>query len=119
MSEALPSRSLDLVFVIDPIGSLNAAHDTSVALMESAQARGHRVLVTTMAQLGVCDGQATAVCAPVRVTPATLEGGIASVLERFFARHAAINSFSQLTLRTPQRGVVMRWPPTVGRREVV
>jgi len=44
---------------------------------------------------------------------------LASVLERFFARHAAINSFSQLTLCTPQRGVVMQWPPTAGRREVV
>ena len=43
----------------------------------------------------------------------------ASVLERFFARHAAINSFTQLTLRTPQRGEVMRWPPRVGLREAV
>lgn len=43
----------------------------------------------------------------------------ASVLERFFARHAAINSFTQLTLRTPQRGEVMRWPPRVGMRETV
>ena len=43
----------------------------------------------------------------------------ASVLERFFARHAAINSFSQLTLRTPQRGEVMRWPPRIGLRETV
>ena len=43
----------------------------------------------------------------------------ASVLERFFARHAAINSFTQLTLRTPQRGEVMRWPPRIGLREVV
>ena len=43
----------------------------------------------------------------------------ASVLERFFARHAAINSFTQLTLRTPQRGEVMRWPPRVGLRETV
>jgi len=41
----------------------------------------------------------------------------ASVLERFFARHAAINSFTQLTLRTLQRGEVMRWPPRVGMRE--
>jgi len=41
----------------------------------------------------------------------------ASVLEHFFARHAAINSFTQLTLRTPQRGEVMRWPPRVGMRE--
>jgi type VI secretion system protein ImpG len=43
----------------------------------------------------------------------------ASVLERFFARHAAINSFTQLSLRTPQRGEVMRWPPRVGLRETV
>ena len=43
----------------------------------------------------------------------------ASVLERFFARHAAINSFTQLTLRTPQRGEVKRWPPRIGMREAV
>jgi len=43
----------------------------------------------------------------------------ASVLERFFARHAAINSFTQLTLRTPQRGEVMRWAPRIGLRETV
>ncbi|MBW8829910.1 MAG: type VI secretion system baseplate subunit TssF [Burkholderiales bacterium] len=43
----------------------------------------------------------------------------ASVLERFFARHAAINSFTQLTLRTSQRGEVMRWPPRTGLRETV
>ena len=43
----------------------------------------------------------------------------ASVLERFFARHAAINSFTQLTLKTPQRGEVMRWPPRLGMRETV
>jgi len=43
----------------------------------------------------------------------------ASVLECFFARHAAINSFTQLTLRTPQRGEVMRWPPRTGLRETV
>ncbi|GAB3772143.1 type VI secretion system baseplate subunit TssF [Ramlibacter monticola] len=44
---------------------------------------------------------------------------LASVLERFFARHAAINSFTQLTLRTPQRGEVMRWPPRSGLREAL
>jgi type VI secretion system protein ImpG len=43
----------------------------------------------------------------------------ASVLERFFARHAAINSFTQLTLKTMQRGEVMRWPPRIGARETV
>jgi type VI secretion system protein ImpG len=43
----------------------------------------------------------------------------ASLLERFFARHAAINSFTQLTLKTPQRGEVMRWPPRVGLRQTL
>jgi type VI secretion system protein ImpG len=43
----------------------------------------------------------------------------AGVLERFFARHAAINSFTQLTLKTPQRGTVMRWPPRIGMRETL
>lgn len=43
----------------------------------------------------------------------------ASVLERFFARHAAINAFTQLVLRTPQRGELMRWPPRTGLRELV
>jgi type VI secretion system protein ImpG len=43
----------------------------------------------------------------------------ASVLERFFMRHAAINSFTQTTLRTLQRGVVMRWPPRQGRGDVL
>jgi type VI secretion system protein ImpG len=43
----------------------------------------------------------------------------ASVLERFFARHAAINSFTQLTLKTMQRGEVMRWAPRIGAREAV
>ncbi len=69
------TRPLDLVFVIDPIASLNAAHDTSVALMESAQARGHRILVTTMTQLGVRDARAVAACTPVRLHPAALRDG--------------------------------------------
>ncbi|HEY6514254.1 MAG TPA: type VI secretion system baseplate subunit TssF [Burkholderiaceae bacterium] len=44
---------------------------------------------------------------------------LASVLERFFARHAAINSFLQLTLKSVQRGVIKAWPPRVGSRPVV
>ena len=43
----------------------------------------------------------------------------ASVLEQYFVRHAAINSFAQLTLRTPQRGEVMRWRPHPGRRDLL
>ena len=43
----------------------------------------------------------------------------ASVLERFLARHASLNTFTQLTLRTSQRGEVTRWPPRVGTRPVL
>jgi type VI secretion system protein ImpG len=32
--------------------------------------------------------------------------------------HAAINSFTQLSLRTTQRGPVMRWPPRIGTRDI-
>lgn len=71
----MPDRALDLVFVVDPVDRLNAAHDTSVAMMESAQARGHRVLVTTMPRLEIRDGRAVAACTPLAVRPAVLTGG--------------------------------------------
>ncbi|MDB4975961.1 MAG: type secretion protein [Myxococcaceae bacterium] len=44
---------------------------------------------------------------------------LASVLERFFAKYASINSFAQTVLRTTQRGEVMRWPTTAGRRQIL
>ncbi len=43
---------------------------------------------------------------------------LGSVLERFFARHAAINSFTQLTLRGSTRGHIKTWPPRLGGRAV-
>ncbi len=41
---------------------------------------------------------------------------LGTVLERHFARHAAINSFTQLTLRGNQRGLIKTWPPRLGGR---
>jgi glutathione synthase len=64
-----------MVFVADPVGTFDAAHDTTVALMESAQARGHRVLVTTMAELEVRSGRAVAACAALSIRPAVLRDG--------------------------------------------
>ena len=44
----------------------------------------------------------------------------ASVLERFLAQYATMNSFTQLTVRTRQRKRVMReWPPRAGWRTLV
>lgn len=39
---------------------------------------------------------------------------LATVLEQFFARHAAINSFSQLSLGSQQRPRIHAWPPRPG-----
>jgi type VI secretion system protein ImpG len=41
---------------------------------------------------------------------------LASVLDRFFARYVAINSFTETVARTVERGEIMRWPARIGRR---
>ena len=66
---------LTLVVIADPLASLNPAHDTSVAIMEAAQQRGHRILVTTATTLSIRDGRAAACCRAVRLIPATLADG--------------------------------------------
>ena len=44
----------------------------------------------------------------------------ASVLERFLALYASMNSFSQLVASTKQReGVLSRWPPRAGEQIVL
>lgn len=68
-------RRADLVFVTAEISGLLPAHDTSVALMEAAYLRGHRVLVTTTNRLGFRDGLPVARCAPVTLRPAALHDG--------------------------------------------
>jgi type VI secretion system protein ImpG len=39
---------------------------------------------------------------------------LGGVLEQFFARYVALNSFTETVLKTPRRGVVMRWPARGG-----
>lgn len=39
---------------------------------------------------------------------------LASAIERLLARRVSINSFTQLTFVSAQRGVLMRWPPRIG-----
>lgn len=44
---------------------------------------------------------------------------LGSVLERVFQRLAAINSFTELTLLSLQRGEIGYWPPAIGKRNLV
>ncbi|WP_257014419.1 glutathione synthase [Rhodococcus sp. ACPA1] len=81
--QVIPSRAntdtvgsrFTFVFITDPLSELAPAHDTTVALMEAAQALGHRVLVTTIAELGVTAGRATAQTRDVTLQPAVLIDG--------------------------------------------
>jgi len=66
---------MKLAFIIDPIATLDPGHDTSVALMEAAQLRGHEVWITQIEALSVADGKTWASLTPVRLHPASLVDG--------------------------------------------
>lgn len=66
---------LRILLVIDPLDSLTPAHDTSVAIMEAAQKRGHEVYTTTAPTLMVDGSTAVASCTRVVVEPSVLERG--------------------------------------------
>ena len=44
---------------------------------------------------------------------------LAAVLDRFVAKYASINAFTETVMRTPDRGEVMRWPMRLGQRAVL
>ncbi|WP_240754603.1 type VI secretion system baseplate subunit TssF [Parasulfuritortus cantonensis] len=44
---------------------------------------------------------------------------LGAVLERFFARHASLNSFTQTVLNSVSRGEIKRWPARLGQRQVL
>jgi type VI secretion system protein ImpG len=44
---------------------------------------------------------------------------LGAVLERFFAKYVALNSFTETVLRTVQRGEIMRWRARAGLRQII
>ncbi len=66
---------MKFVFIIDPIDRLDPGHDTSVALMEAAQAGGHELWITEANQLYVSDGKAYGQLQQVTLNPVRLEDG--------------------------------------------
>lgn len=75
-SEQIVRRGcVKFAFIIDPIQKLDPGHDTSVALMEAAQALGHQVWITEAPLLGVIQGKAYAIAQPVRLQPVQLQEG--------------------------------------------
>ncbi len=64
---------MKLAFITDPLSQLDPTHDTTVALMEAAQAQGHEVWVSDASYLSVVQSQAWARLQAVKLTPVTLE----------------------------------------------
>jgi len=58
---------LDIVVVMDPIGSIKIAKDSTFAMLLEAQRRGHRLFYVVPGGLSVVDGAAHANVAPVQV----------------------------------------------------
>ncbi len=75
---------MKFAFIIDPIHRLDPGHDTSVALMEAAQQRGHEVWITSANALSVVAGQALALMQPVQLTPVTLVDGLWAAANPWF-----------------------------------
>ena len=57
----------DVVVVMDPIGSIKIAKDSTFAMLLEAQRRGHRVWYVMPGGLWVRDGRAGATAAPLTV----------------------------------------------------
>ncbi|MDY6785691.1 MAG: glutathione synthase [Cyanobacteriota bacterium] len=66
---------MKIAFIIDPIAQLDPGHDSSVAMMEAAQASGHDVYITSAHQLSIVKGKAFAFLEPVRLIPVELMEG--------------------------------------------
>ncbi len=99
---------MKFAFIIDPLSKLDPGHDTSVALMEAAQALGHEVWVTQAEKLSVMNSQAWALLEEVQLTPAQLVEGRWMVSEQWYAvSDAALRSLEDMD------AVFMRTDPPV------
>jgi type VI secretion system protein ImpG len=90
---------------------IDAVRDVSVR-----PATGRLPAVERVAYVRGLDIQLTCDDAGFEGQGAFLLGG---VLEEFFRRHVSLNSFTRLTLRTLNRGEVMRWPARLGQRPIL
>ncbi|MEA5470342.1 glutathione synthase [Spirulina sp. 06S082] len=65
---------MKFLFIIDPISLLIPGHDSTVAMMESAQQLGHEVWITEVNRLSIIAGQAWGFLQSVSLTPVEQKG---------------------------------------------
>ena len=98
MSQQTPP--LTIVFVMDPVGSIDIQGDTTFVLMLEAQRRGHRVLYADPADLAVGDEGVVANVSPV-------------TLRREVGRHADLGPASPMVFDAEVDLVLQRKDPPV------
>ncbi|MBE9113916.1 glutathione synthase [Nodosilinea sp. LEGE 07298] len=81
---------MKFAFIIDPIHRLDPGHDTSVAMMEAAQARGHEVWIMAASALSVVAGKALALMHPVTLTPVQIVDGLWAAATPWFEMGEAV-----------------------------
>src|SRR2546430_9535772 len=66
---ALPfaGRAMDFAFIVDPLASLKAYKDSSVAMMREASSRGHRIHAVQQGDVYWRDGRVSARTVPLNV----------------------------------------------------
>ena len=99
---------MKLAFIIDPIAKLDPGHDTSVALIESAQAMGHQVWVCEANGLSFIEGKAWAKLQPITLKPVQLVDGLWQAVPDWFDLESA-----SLTCLEEMDAVWMRVDPPV------
>lgn len=105
---------MKFAFIIDPIQKLDPGHDTSVALMEAAQALGHEVWITEAERLSVAEGKAWAVAEPVHLTPVELVEGRWVASESWFSLESVDHPMGRsLICLEEMDAVFMRTDPPV------
>ncbi|WP_448572245.1 glutathione synthase [Trichothermofontia sp.] len=106
---------MKFAFIIDPIATLDPGHDTSVALMEAAQLRGHEVWITQIEALSVADGKTWASLTPVRLNPVQLVAGAWQIPQPWYwLSHQAETPAALVTLPLETMDAVwMRTDPPV------
>ena len=90
---------LDVIVVMDPIGSIKIAKDSTFAMLLEAQRRGHRLLYVVPGGLHMREGRAGAAVAPLSVRE--VQGD-----------HYELGSVSQISFG-PDQVVLMRKDPPV------
>lgn len=98
---------LTLVFVMDPIESIDVRGDTTFVLMLEALERGHRVLYVQPAELGVSERGVTALAHPV------------TAMRREQGRHADVGEPVRILVDEEADLVFQRKDPPVDARYVV